>query len=144
VYVCMYVCMNVCMYEIELIERERDNCTTLSQLNSTQQWNNVCVDCWLEISNLFLSHTTLKWLIVFEMRMWEHTFTHSHSLNMFMNTHVWKCVESEWNVENGYNLIENWELQLMFVELNWQNDTEYFILSVCFNWETYTKRDKER
>jgi hypothetical protein len=105
---------------------------------STQLNNEtMCVDCWLEISTLSLSLLSSNIEVIgciWTVRIWEHTHTHTHWIYAW--THVWKCVERERvnqsNVENGYNLIEiNWELQLMFVESSWQNDTESALLSVC-------------
>jgi hypothetical protein len=66
---------------------ERDNYTTLSQLNP--QWNNLC---WLWIRNInsLSSHTTLKWLVVFEL--WENVRTHSHSHTEYIHEHIRKCV----------------------------------------------------
>jgi hypothetical protein len=75
-------------------------------------------------------------------RMWEHTHTHSHTLNRFMNTCVWKCEEkeSQSNVENRYNLIEIERIAIdVWVELRkWY--CEYFI---CVSIEKLTQKGLE-
>jgi hypothetical protein len=96
--------------QIELREKERDNCTTLStQLNN----ETMCVDSWLEISTLFLSHTTLKWLIVFELGMWEHTHTHTHTHSHWIDIHEHMCVEM---CREEKESIKCWELDTIWLK----------------------------
>jgi hypothetical protein len=116
----------------------KDNCTTLSQLNSIQQWNNVC---WLLIRNintLSLSYDIDVIGCIWTVRMWEltHTLTHTE----YMHEHVEICWESQSNVESWYNLIE---IERIAIEmLSWQNDTVSTLLSIrVFELRSLHKRE---
>jgi hypothetical protein len=113
--------------------------TLSTQLNSTRQWNNVCWLLLRDINSLSLSYNFEVIDCIWTVKMWEHT--HSHT-----ECYSWTCSnvkrENQWNVENWYNLIENRELQFMFelswVELSWQNSTEYCIV-LCVSNKVYTR-----